>query len=1212
MYLSYFLFALIAILGNNVSALNWKDVWSYDPVFNITSPSNVVGSIPYVQAVFGGSFVGTTFTGTLVLPYPDIKACSPLTVTSTNQSFAGKIAIIPRGTCPLATKAANAQAAGLKAVFIHDCSPGPPTFCVLGRQPFIAIGECTVTIPVAMITYEDGFPLQQYLKANPTAQVNISVPSTTALVSTDERDALKAFARAVPMKNMDRHGPNRPWDDLLVDPNFDPCLDRASAVFCKDGHVVQIVWFGDGLQGTIPPEINKLTYLESFIFGENSITGVLPDISSLTRLKILHISGNRIKALPAQFGPLNSLETLMCSENYLQSMPSDLANLPQLKYIDVSKNSLKQLSFTFGTSMKVVDVSYNEINSQLPIIPSGSKLERLSLQNNMFYHNNLVNIFDNLSNLVYLAIGANNFSGSLPKFVNTNKITFMDLSMNSFSGSVPTTWNLTNIESIILSRNQLNGDFAFDSFEKLKVLDISYNKFDCGQFPDMQYVILYTTPSSIEKLNMEGNQFACTFDAITLLSTKLFLTNIYLARNQITSIPVNLFNPTTAYKIVDLSYNMITSIYPPNVFPYTWEMLDLSGNPDMVNTNDDAAIPTYLKPSPNFIKSDFNEHHICPIFTGKSINAKVYLPPKFYNFTYCKCDSGYYGIPPNCLTIPSFVKITDSTSLGSTSFTDNSYGQQRFTPGLSTSWIVGDVSSTIKAIYINIQIEKTSFNAFDDILEIYEGDQSLSGTRLLSFRGTDSTPVNNLDLPNIPAYTYVSLSNVAAISFRSKAQSGKHFTANVTTSTVCPADYIPDKDTGKCYKLFKLNVGIQALVYASAGLSATVQMAIVALVINKRNTLVIRTSSVPFCICILVCLMLLSVSSIFYALSAEMGNWVCHIRPWSTTIAIVGALSALFVKVNRIRTIFGTKDLQVQVQKNIDLAKYVLIMLMAQCALVIGFSAGGLTNSQLVLGSKYTANQLVYQCSSFGDNSKFTVWLALQFLYIGVFLFAGSYTAWAIRKVPSAFNEAPQIASSFMSMLILMTILVPLNFIVNDNPDALVLIRGFGINLSALVLSIFLFGPKIYYILEGRENDKSLSSLGAVSTQNPISSSSSNTSSGFEYRRGSTSSPAISMTSLNSNSTNEAVLIAKSVLIATEKVVDELLQIVEKKKITSASSVHSCISELNEASTPKANTLSMDVNSEEIIKLGRKIASKVQSHTDKVASVDEVQLNLPT
>jgi len=373
--------------------------------------------------------------------------------------------------------------------------------------------------------------------------------------------------------------------------------------------------------------------------------------------------------------------------------------------------------------------------------------------------------------------------------------------------------------------------------------------------------------------------------------------------------------------------------------------------------------------------------------------------------------------------------------------------------------------------------------------------------------------------------------------------------------------------------------------------------------------LVIRTSSVPFCICILICLILLSVSSIFYALSAEMGNWVCHIRPWSTTVAIVGALSALFVKVNRIRTIFGTKDLQVQVQKNTDLAKYVLIMLMVQCALVIGFSAGGLTNSQLVEGAKYTANQLVYQCSSFADNSRFSIWLALQFVYIGVFLIAGSYTAWAIRKVPSAFNESPQIASAFMSMLILIMILVPLNFIVNDNPDALVLIRGFGINLGAIVLSVFLFGPKIYYIIEGRENDKSLSTITTMSATNPNSSS--NSSSGLEYRSGS-SSPAVSLTSLTSNSSSEAVLIAKSVLMATEKVVDELLQIVEKKKIAATSSMSSSVSELNQVSTPKANTLNMDANSADIIQLGRKIASKVQLHTEKATSSDEIHLNLPT
>jgi len=354
---------------------------------------------------------------------------------------------------------------------------------------------------------------------------------------------------------------------------------------------------------------------------------------------------------------------------------------------------------------------------------------------------------------------------------------------------------------------------------------------------------------------------------------------------------------------------------------------------------------------------------------------------------------------------------------------------------------------------------------------------------------------SNSDLSSIK--TVEVLNSFSSINFQSKKTMGNHFTLNYTLNFDCPAGYYyfenVDKSfmlSSKCEKLFELNTGIQAAVYAVSALFSILLITITAIVVQKRNSLIIKSSSFPFCFVMLLFMTILSASGIFYAISSKQLKEVCHLRAWFTAFPLTGILSALLVKADRIRKIFGSKDLVVQAISNTQLAKTMSLMILGQTAILVWFSAAKISENVITLGSGSTSNQIVYSCT---DSS--SGWIGVQFAYIAVFLFAGVIEAWGVRKVPSAFNEGPHIASTLLSLTVLLIILIPVQFMVSDNPDALVVIRGIGQTLVSTVMTFFLFGPKLYYILEGRENDKTMSSIGSSKSNSSGSFSASNTTS---------------------------------------------------------------------------------------------------------------------
>ncbi|RDX74253.1 putative leucine-rich repeat receptor-like serine/threonine-protein kinase, partial [Mucuna pruriens] len=243
--------------------------------------------------------------------------------------------------------------------------------------------------------------------------------------------------------------------------------------FC---HVEKIILKSQSLQGSLPPQLIRLPYLQEIELSRNYLSGTIPKEWGSSNLTEISLLGNRLTgSIPKELGNLTNLTRLILAFNQFSgNLPPELGNLALIEMLHLNSNNFTgQLPATLErlTTLKEFRISDNQFSGNIPdFIQSWKSLDQLFMQ-------------------------GSGLSGPIPSGISLLNLTDLRISdLNGADSKFPQLDNMKELKQLILRSCNINDTFPqyLEDLSKLQTLDLSYNKL-YGQVPrNLQDVVRAT------------------------------------------------------------------------------------------------------------------------------------------------------------------------------------------------------------------------------------------------------------------------------------------------------------------------------------------------------------------------------------------------------------------------------------------------------------------------------------------------------------------------------------------------------------------------------------------------------------------------------------------------------------------------------------------------------------------------------------------------
>ncbi|XP_023633104.1 probable LRR receptor-like serine/threonine-protein kinase At1g29720 isoform X2 [Capsella rubella] len=228
-------------------------------------------------------------------------------------------------------------------------------------------------------------------------------------------------------------------------------------------HITELFLKSMSLSGKLPPELNKLRYLQKINLCRNYLSGTIPmEWASMPYLTYISVCANRLSGnLPIGLQNFKSLTYLGVEANQFSGLiPDELGYLTNLTGLELASNQLTgSLPSTLARLVNIKKlICDNNFTGIIPeYIGNWSQLQRLDLYASGL-KGPIPDAVARLENLVELSIGDTTGINSFPN-ISSNVITNLILRNLSLSGTIPSyIWSKPVLRTLDLSFNKLTGE----------------------------------------------------------------------------------------------------------------------------------------------------------------------------------------------------------------------------------------------------------------------------------------------------------------------------------------------------------------------------------------------------------------------------------------------------------------------------------------------------------------------------------------------------------------------------------------------------------------------------------------------------------------------------------------------------------------------------------------------------------------------------------